>query len=1346
MHKNGKVVSWYYCQQLGLPRPANKTICDVDVPVDCVTSLWSSWSFANSSSLQYRYREILLPPMFGGQKCPHTYENKLCSNCSMNYKNYQWQIGYWGACKPLLGPSNYGHGIRYRNVTCINKYGHTVNNNACSAIFKPHNLAFETCEVPCNCTVSEWSSWSECEQNHYTLTYQQIRTRIIVKYPTHLSIHHTKCPTLNETRLCREDLISCNFTYEVSGWSACNLYDDSINCGAGIRTRFLYCKKTCGNYTSYANLLECKVHLNSPPTTHESCFSFCDQDCHLGQWSEWSYCTPFQSCNGENPGYRFRERSVVVPQLQSGNPCLHTIEIRNCIPDHCMHPRWHIRNFSSCHLTSNLTCGSGVITRDIDCIDYHNAKVSADECLIGQDEKPSETVPCQVPCSDDCVLSEWSVWSPCSRTCSGGTRKRNRHILAYGLINCSSTELQEVETCNKEINCTSYKVYYGEWSECNSVVLLNVSTSYCNNGTQTRTATCKFVNTTVTCPGYFGRDTSRQCTVCRNNCIKSEWYYTSCSTTCGNDGYRLKYRIVLWQGENGACSNVDEDGREVIHEMCPTMPSCQNYMWVTSEWSKCYLPIGENCGIGYKNRSIYCTNSSDHKFEDFYCMHNYDHLKKHVTFKNCIIPCHDQCILKTWSKFGPCSKSCSDSPGIRTRVRHVTLPLGAEGSIAKNCPELNTENLVEEQQCDVPECMHHKWITSSWSSCSADKSCGAGVQVRTITCIKITANTTVFVNSSLCEQSPSPPVHVKNCIIECPTDCTVSDWKNWGPCSAECGIGTTTRHRTILQASNVLGRPCPALQEVKICIQRPCGEFMPSEWSTCVISNANNSIEYCGNGTRSQNYSCYVDGHVSDDIFCNGTIPVTKFQDCFLPCSGDCVLSDWSEDLTNCSDCVDSSCNKMLTRKIWRQPLPSGKQCGSLIKTEFCSASSNYYWHTGPWLSCMLFNESHLCGNGFHTREVKCIRRPDNQMVPDYHCAKIMSKPLHEEPCDIKCPVDCIVAAFEPWSVCNASCNMNNIQTRYRNIILYPNEYGRPCPHLNETRHCKVEINNCYTYHLSNSQWSSCKLNTNGNYCGNLTKHRNVDCKRNDGAFVGYEKCADQNSNVSLYTEAPCTVECKPDKCHYNEWSSWSSCTALETKNITRFQFRSRYLLNFEPNNNLYEEDCLSDQYETKKCDDHNDTYLLSFKWKFSPWLSQGSRDVWCESSNKTSVSELACTAALKPSNTLCVGGCIGVFHCNHISGYCQCHAGLVFTSGQCLPIQGCLINAHCLLENTECTNLTCVCSQGYHMDDGKCIKDIRPTSAIASPTSFSSSNTEISSGKFKLLRCSQKESMNSLL
>ena len=75
----------------------------------------------------------------------------------------------------------------------------------------------------------------------------------------------------------------------------------------------------------------------------------------------------------------------------------------------------------------------------------------------------------------------------------------------------------------------------------------------------------------------------------------------------------------------------------------------------------------------------------------------------------------------------------------------------------------------------------------------------------------------------------------------------------------------------------------------------------------------------------------------------------------------------------------------MLTRQILRHPFPTGRQCEPFTKPEPCP-ESQYYWYTGLRLSCVLINDSHLCGNGLRNRVATCTRKSDNKSVSDHYC------------------------------------------------------------------------------------------------------------------------------------------------------------------------------------------------------------------------------------------------------------------------------------------------------------------------------------------------------------------------
>ncbi|CEM05803.1 unnamed protein product [Vitrella brassicaformis CCMP3155] len=184
--------------------------------------------------------------------------------------------------------------------------------------------------------------------------------------------------------------------------------------------------------------------------------SFTDyiQDCTVSEWvpGECSH-----SCGTE--GTMEHTRTIVdEPVLGAPCPALKTILPcnRHPCPIDCKMGDWS--EWSTCP----VTCDQGVQYR------YRDVLIQPQH---GGEECPStnqDTKPCQrPPCNKDCVLGEWTDWSPCCRACNGGVQIRTKPVIenSRGAGICWGTydkERFETKPCNEgpcpdSIICSSKK-------------------------------------------------------------------------------------------------------------------------------------------------------------------------------------------------------------------------------------------------------------------------------------------------------------------------------------------------------------------------------------------------------------------------------------------------------------------------------------------------------------------------------------------------------------------------------------------------------------------------------------------------------------------------------------------------------------------------------------------------------------------------------------------------------------------------------------------------------------------------------------------------------------------------
>ena len=116
-------------------------------------------------------------------------------------------------------------------------------------------------------------------------------------------------------------------------------------------------------------------------------------------------------------------------------------------------------------------CGAGTQSRNVYCADVHGNRMDSFLCSRPGLSSPPLSQNCYIPCPTDCVLSDWSPWSPCSHVCGQdtGTQNRTRQLIALG-INCTYTDddYMETRTCTSSTACeiADYHIEVGAWGVC----------------------------------------------------------------------------------------------------------------------------------------------------------------------------------------------------------------------------------------------------------------------------------------------------------------------------------------------------------------------------------------------------------------------------------------------------------------------------------------------------------------------------------------------------------------------------------------------------------------------------------------------------------------------------------------------------------------------------------------------------------------------------------------------------------------------------------------------------------------------------------------------------------------
>ncbi|GAB6032368.1 thrombospondin, type I, domain containing [Chamberlinius hualienensis] len=1241
-HSQPRLVSEEACKQFE-EKPNNRLSCTVPRSQDCIVTEFGPWLSCrgcSGSGNRTRIRRVLVASRHGGRPCPKLSETEICKEAEVSclqhpqrMREYKLRIGPWSDCFSLEHnheDMQYGYwasvGYQTRDVTCKDENGIHVDIGHC--VEEPQLLVrIQACVVNVDCLVSSWSDWNVFKEGCITLNgdiWPEIRkrTRQILRVPLGSG---QPCPHLEELHVISEKgkLASCSkYKWVPSEWSDCVLTDQlkirKVVCGGGIRRRNITCLRSEDQVPVDSSLcLE-----TSPPVVHR-CSIPCQQDCVVSPWSAWGPCQPLDcrnTFNGKLVGYQERTRTVLIEPTANGQECPSLRQV-----DTCGHPScylWRTTEFSPCVvLNKELKCGQGKQSRKAVCVDLKGTIMGDSLCSIYLPE-PELIVPCYIPCPNDCVLSAWSEWSPCSKPCADdgdevGKRSRNRTILApagHGGAPCPiHSELTEHEICNQH-SCFGFGWKVSPWDKCE----VYNSKEKCGAGYQTRVVSCmkddEIPVIDKKCRPIPRSHTKRNCTVsCPKQCQLtkySDWSSCGdCTDNLENKGKvqeRVRY-VLGWpeEGQDFCPANLNEvrDCPSMCGGMKNCTPTCNTYSWSVQEWGTCVLPDNVDYGNGYRTRGVTCLRNNHEEVEISFCL-QLNHTAPEA-FQPCYVYADNPCVFSEWSKWSSCPMTCGG-----TQIRTRTLLSDSPQLTVCQDPQKYPLSEARSCSCNVLSAL----ANGEWSDCILDDTeeptaingvefrdrCGVGRRLRRVGCYDKSGS---IADPFLC----TPTGYEEDaCMVGCPIDCQMSSWSEWSSCSVMCGNGIQYRSRKVIRTEFEGGRPCPQVNESKV--QRevrlcsiPCHQFhwMAYGWKLCEL-NSNSLVHKCGSGHQTRQVRCFnlsnsVNGKYEEvkAEYCDPALKPTDVNYCHIPCPMDCVVSEWGE-WSVCPKCDGIHVRQRSRYVVRSKPMGVGVSCPLLDEKALCVLNENCYnfaWNLTEWTSCTI-PDGATCGEGVKQRGVVCLRS-DDRSVELEHCRKTGVPPPEREEvqCMVDCPIDCEVSPWSEWySEACKPCGESGMISRRRHVLVNPSLTGRPCPtQMVQRKPCLAEP----CYHWQFSSWSECDLG--GGQCGHGKRRREVACKRNDSLIVDRQYCLKVNTSqligaltdvrwledlLDIQEEESCFVPC-PGDCIMTEWSDWSPCHR-DCSNGEQVGIKSRSrAIEVQPS---FGEPCSRDLYETKPC------------------------------------------------------------------------------------------------------------------------------------------------------------------
>ncbi|CAE7897597.1 adt-1 [Symbiodinium microadriaticum] len=964
-----------------------------------------------------------------------------------------------------------------------------------------------------DCAFGQWGSWFDaggCTQIQFRQRGVAVSNNECGKPCAGPKIQSRASP---DSR-CTKDEVDCRWE-AWSAWTQCSSPNDQ-----STRSRTIGQENTRRGSPCVGEMKQTRPCSSGPSP----------QDCMMSDWREWSTCS--SDC-GEGQYSRFRR--VVREASRGGHPCdgvIHqteTCQLRPCDSRDCEVSEW------SEWSTSNPSEGHQLHTRQW----FRERRVLVPPGPGGRQcpTSLSETVPRDRQ-PQQCVLSEWSLWSHCDRTCGGGQMMRERSLQA------------------SEVESDMELVKFVAW-------FFPAETVYELRAAAMRLADARSVLRVEPGAGLRAvRRAYREFILTRAEILRSfvKYDWLVCFS------YLTAKPLVLEE-----LRGCDTKGSEAIGlhsvEGLPTCPLHQIERAAAGSVAsgKC-VPGGPSQEQREPGCSLWSREQRQRQRDPDVREH---HQRSEI----------GQCVL--WC--GHLSIEAG-SPCRRIEGTHVRGTAGAVGCVAckstgaaagepghqdgfcghhllRMVSDCNTGSCSPMQTSD---CQWSQW--GEWSDCSAR--CGEGSKQRERRILS-----EALAGGTACE---GPLKELSICqLSQCTlVDCRWADWGAWSDCSCECGGGTKRRTRGVMEAPRNGGKVCEPqdMEQAFPCNTQPCGSGCVdgqwgawSSWTSC-SATCSSSYQSRSRNLEIQPSSC---GKAAAG-------PRDEYQVCsnLQPCiqDTDCQLHDWGE-WSHCS----CHCFGIRERNRFISHFATGKgnPCAraALKVIEPCNPGPIRPFDPDaldslplqlqmpptdcqekPPVDCELHDWtewtrcSRTCGGGQRERSRTVRTAPKHGGQP---CKSDLTtvEPCNLDPChQVHCE-DCRWGQWSDWGGCS---KCGGQKYRHRSIIQMANHCGKPCDvrAAKETTNCTSE---CKTpLYCSWTEWSGA---TACAPCGPATTMRNralgfsaSDPGPGEWFFrvTGESECAGTQLNVSLCPSAGASCEhCVPQHCQFSEWGDWREPTCV---------------------------------------------------------------------------------------------------------------------------------------------------------------------------------------------------------